>query len=202
MTSAASPATTSVCGKVARPSPSDQCSTTIGCSTTTPAGTFMTAPPARKASCSTVNASGDASEHCAERGRRARLVARGEVAHLHALRDERRSSEWCTTRPLRTTTSPARSPASAATGPAAGRGVDARLTEQLGGNRAVPVEIEFVDAAVAPDLLVRASATRGRRGARPPRARRADEPVGAGKCACCVDGEVDVSATSRPRPPC
>src|SRR2546421_422688 len=39
----------------------------MGFSITTPAGTTTTAPPARNASCSTVNASGDASEHTPRR---------------------------------------------------------------------------------------------------------------------------------------
>ena len=83
-------ATTSVCGNEPRPSPSHQCSTRIGSSTTTPAGTWTNAPPARNASCSTVNASS------ASRSTRARAsvctsssLARRDAADAHALGFER-----------------------------------------------------------------------------------------------------------------
>src|SRR6266516_7260846 len=122
VTSALSSATTSVCGNVASPSPSDQCKTMIGLSTTTPAGTLMNAPPARNASCRTVNASGEACEHVPST---AATSASSHVARPQTttpLATSVSSSSWCTTRPLRTTTRPARSPASAATGPPPGAG--------------------------------------------------------------------------------
>src|ERR687897_168463 len=111
---------TSVCGNVVSPSPSDQCNTMIGFSTTTPAGTRMKAPPARNASCSTVKGSRDANEHAP---RRAPTSASSHVASPQTrtpLRANVSSSSWCTTRPFRATTRPARSPASAATGPPPG----------------------------------------------------------------------------------
>ena len=49
---------TTVRGNDAPPAPAIQCSTTIGCSTTIPSGTEISVPPARKASFSTVKASG------------------------------------------------------------------------------------------------------------------------------------------------
>ena len=118
----------------------------------------------------------------------ARLVAGGEVAHLHALRRERRIemvvhdaavADHDETRVL--------------TGlrrhrPATGRGVDARLTELVGRDRPVPVGIELVDARVAPDLLVgRGPGEVGQALGRGEAS--TDEPFGAGECACCVDGE-------------
>ncbi len=120
VTSALSPATTSVCGKLAKPSPSDQCNTTIGLSTTTPAGTFTTAPPARKASCRTVNASGDASEHTPSTSATSASSQVASPQTFTPLATSASSSEWCTTRPFRTTMRPDRSPASAATGPPPG----------------------------------------------------------------------------------
>ncbi len=121
VTSAPPPRRRACAGSCASPSPSHQCRTTIGSSTTTPGGTCTNAPPARNASCSTVNASGDASEHAAEQRRRRRRrshVARPQTRTPFA--SSAASSSWCTTRPSRTTTSPARSPASAANGPPPG----------------------------------------------------------------------------------
>ena len=100
------------------------------------AGTLTNAPPARKASCSTVNASGDASEHAPSATRRRRRRRWRGRRPARPWPRASGSSAWCTTRPLRTTTSPERSPASAAIGPAAGRGLVARLAELLGGHRA------------------------------------------------------------------
>ena len=66
-------------------------------------------------------------------------------------------------------------------GAPAGRSVDARLTELVGGDRSVTVGVELVDRGVAPDLLV---------GRRPGEVGEAfgrgeastDEPIGAGEC--------------------
>ena len=55
--SESSPRVTTVRGKEAPPAPHTQCSITIGCSTTIPAGTEMNVAPVRKASFSTVKGS-------------------------------------------------------------------------------------------------------------------------------------------------
>ena len=118
--SAFSPSDTTVCGNDARPSPSHQCRTRIGSSITTPAGTWMKAPPARNASCSTVNASSE--ERDAEPTISA-TSSSSQVAIPHTrtpLASSAGSSSWWTTRPSRTTIMPAWCPASAAQGPPPG----------------------------------------------------------------------------------
>ena len=138
---------------MARPSPSDQCSTTIGLSTTTPRGTFTKAPPARNASWSTVNASGDASEHVPSsdasssashvamphtRTPLASSVGVERVVHHPAVAHDDEPRALAGLGRDRT---------------AAGRGLVARLTHLVGRHRPERDEVELADAAVAPDLL-------------------------------------------------
>ena len=71
--------------------------------------------------------------------------------------------------------------------PAARCVLDTRRAERVGTKRAVLIEVELVDPAVAPDLLGRLEATSGRRAARLP-------PVG-------VQPTSRVHPMREPRPP-
>ena len=62
--------------------------------------------------------------------------------------------------------------------PAARRALVARRAELLVAERPVAVEVELVDAAVAPDLLASASARRSTASRSAAATRRCDEPVG------------------------
>ena len=94
---APSPSDTSVCGNEARPSPSHQCRTRIGSSTTTPAGTCTKAPPARNASCRTVYASSERPDACPIKveTRSSSQVAMPQARTPFA--SSAGSSSWCTT---------------------------------------------------------------------------------------------------------
>ena len=143
-------------GRWRSPSPSDQCSTTIGRSTTTPVGTWTNAPPARNASCRTVNASGDASEHEPSSVAHVGLGTRREPADRHALRFERRVELVVHDASVAHDDQAGALARLGRERTAAGRRLDARRAELVGPHRPVALEVELADAAVAPDLLGRA----------------------------------------------
>ena len=160
VTSLPSPATTSVCGNAGRAvALATSAARRSGRSTTTPAGTCTNAPPARNASCRTVNASRDASD---ARPSSVATSSSSQVAMPQTrtpLASSAGSSSWCTTRPSRTTIMPDVLAGLGGPRTAAGRALVAGLAELARRERPVAVEVELVDAAVAPDLLGRRSAT-------------------------------------------
>ena len=112
----------------------------------------MHAPPARNASWSTVNASGDASEQV-QRATHVRLGARRETADADTLRLER-GIELVVHDPPVAQHDECGMLADLGRERATTRSrFDPWRTEIFGRDRPVPVEIERVDAAVAPDLL-------------------------------------------------
>ena len=135
--------------------PSDQCSTTIGFSTTTPFGTRMNAPPARKASCRSVNASGDSSEHMPEPTPDVLALTRGETADDHALRRERVVHLVVHHPAVAHDDQPGAVSGFRREHTATGRVLDADDADLFLGERAVAVQVELVDPAVAPDLFGR-----------------------------------------------
>ena len=102
-----------------------------GFSTTTPGGTFTNAPPARNASCSTVNASGDASEQDPSSAASSSASQVAMPQTRTPLASSSASSAWCTTRPSRTTTRPDALAGLGRDGPAAGRRLDARFARAV-----------------------------------------------------------------------
>ena len=167
-----------MCGNDARPSPSHQCRTRIGSSTTTPAGTCTNAPPARNASCSTVNASSERARRGAEQIAHVVAVARRDAADPHTLGLEPGIDLVVHHAPVAHDDHRRVRPGLGRPRTATGRPLVARPAELGFCERPVTVEVELTDAAVAPDLLVGGRPReRGERARRPrrgaPRASRA-----------------------------
>ena len=170
----------------------------------------MHAPPARNASCRTVNASGDASEQVPSvpRTSLSEHVARSQtddalgferaielVVHDASVADDDQPGVLTDLRRDR---------------PATRGALDARRVELARRHRPVAVEVELADAAVAPDLVAVGRPLDARRARSTAARRRADEPVGTAERRRGVGGEragthpevFAVRRLTRPRPPC